>query len=717
MFQNLGPFLPNVEVVGTLSRFEENSSKFPLSNTSFASGLSIYYKSLCSIGQINIARTFLGLCFKIEKLRKWMVRRGTLSPDGSCDDDFVRKSFKKVSSWAFPRTFSLGPAYSLFMHLENLGGPSPWTKQQILDDINAWTSGEAEGNLDLLRPYYDQAISEWGKPLANKKHLTFKEFCNDLLRWGTSGGAKSADLLGEKFRSKWAWGFRRILTDDLSGLREGADLYESALEEGNVCKVALKEETKKTREIITTPMASYLRQCYLVYRWGRLKGDTPISSAAWLGRFQGLDFKWYGCADAERFDHSVSKDIVKYIISKMSDVDEETRLVGKEEIDSLDNLTIEWQDKIWEYKGGLLSGWRLTSVIGTLTSLAIGKYIAHRSGLSGATIASMGDDIMLASPYHSIPQHELYKYYAETGFKVNLQKTISGPVGEFLRQTYSEKGVCGYAALAVPAIVYANPWLTRFELEKEQEISSGWLTLYSRLLPHSLDNPALTAFIRHRIKLDVRQHSRIKGNLDHWMDTPISAGGGGVVEWSNVHNWCTISFEQQFTSRASALLSMFNIIPKDQRVEKATSKFIEYINTPSVAIYVDEISRLSLEKEDIIPDYVNKTSAILSWYFSDGKYDISGLERRLFVRIPRNLRVGERDRVLRYLLGVTSSAAGICSVQTTKSSASVLSRFFNSLARVFSSNRKASKIGNLGAVSTMYALRRFKAVNFVSGTW
>lgn len=104
------------------------------------------------------------------------------------------------------------------------------------------------------------------------------------------------------------------------------------MKEGNVCKVALKEETKKTRVIITTPMASYLRQCYLVYRWGRLKGDTPISSASWLGRFQSMDYRWYGCADAERFDHSVSKEIVKYIIEKMADIDDETRQVGREEI-------------------------------------------------------------------------------------------------------------------------------------------------------------------------------------------------------------------------------------------------------------------------------------------------------------------------------------------------------------------------------------------------
>lgn len=192
-----GPFLPNVDSLSALSRFRTSiPPKFPAHGTAFRMGLSLYHRALLACGQWSIARTLLGLIFKIDKLRRIFKLTNRLAPDSSCDDDFYRKCLKKISGWAFPRTFSLGPAYSLLMHLENLGGPSPWTKQQIIDDITAWVSGGQEGDFELLKPYYDKAIAGWGKPITGRKHLKFKEFCNDQLRWGTSGGARAAEFGG-----------------------------------------------------------------------------------------------------------------------------------------------------------------------------------------------------------------------------------------------------------------------------------------------------------------------------------------------------------------------------------------------------------------------------------------------------------------------------------------------------------------------------------------
>lgn len=285
------PFLPNVKSLDKLRRFRMRVPEtFPLHTTSFGVGLYVYITMIKKSGQHILARSILGLLFKIKKLMSLKKKKGELAPSGQQDDDFVRKSLKQISGWAFPKVFDIGPAYMLLMHMENLGGQSPWTEQQIIDDITAWTSGVNEGNFELLKPYYDQALMKWGKP-----HLSFREFCCDALRWGTSGGAKKATFFGEEFRSKWAWAYSQLFNGD-GTLNEGVDLYKEALKEGNTCKVALKEESKKTRQIITTPMASYLRQCYLVYRWGRLRGDTPISEASWLGRFQKRQYAWYGCA-------------------------------------------------------------------------------------------------------------------------------------------------------------------------------------------------------------------------------------------------------------------------------------------------------------------------------------------------------------------------------------------------------------------------------------
>lgn len=717
MYNFRSPFLPNIESLGALSRFSMNvPKKFPLGETSFGLGLFIYCTLIRKSGQHFIYRSLLGHLCKIDKLRKLFKRNGRLSPSGDCDDDFVRKMLKITSSWAFPKVFSKGPAYMFFMHIETMGGQSPWTEEQIIDDITKWTSGDSEGNLELLKPYYDIALKQWGRPNKDHMHMSFSDFCSDALRWGTSGGAKKATFFGEEFRSKWAWAFSRLIKPD-GTLNTECDLYADAVAEGNVCKVALKEESKKTRQIITTPMASYLRQCYLVYRWGRLRGDTPISKATWLGNFQKQQYWWYGCADAERFDHSVSKEMVKYIVQKMGEVDDECAMVSKAELESLDDLTIEWGRHKWKYRGGLLSGWRLTSVIGTLTSMAIGKYVAERGHLGNATVAAMGDDIMLASQLHSLSKEQLYKFYAETGFNVNLQKTVTGRVGEFLRQTYSERGIIGYPALAVHSIIYAAPWLTHFELQHEQEISNSWLTLYSRFLPHALDVFALTDVIKKLITADVRQHSRISGDLNAWLNTPISAGGGGPIEWSNVKQWCTIVTDHEPGNNVEGLLGLFNIVPKALRVKRAISKRLVRMDMGSLGKNLDSIKRIVVDKDDIIPNHVNKTREILGWYLDQRRMLISHLERKLYIKLPRFLRIGDKLGILRYLLGISISASGITSVQTTSAATSSYSSVFKTIARVAAARRQSGNLKHLGALVTLFTMHMFGNDTFVSGTW
>lgn len=39
----------------------------------------------------------------------------------------------------------------------------------------------------------------------------FPSFAADSMRWATSGGAQSSEVLGEKNKSKWAWAISRKL--------------------------------------------------------------------------------------------------------------------------------------------------------------------------------------------------------------------------------------------------------------------------------------------------------------------------------------------------------------------------------------------------------------------------------------------------------------------------------------------------------------------------
>lgn len=50
--------------------------------------------------------------------------------------------------------------------------------------------------------------------------------------------------------------------------------------------VAFNEEPQKTREIITSPMPSHLRQSYLLYIWGKRPLNSPKSKGSWISHFE-----------------------------------------------------------------------------------------------------------------------------------------------------------------------------------------------------------------------------------------------------------------------------------------------------------------------------------------------------------------------------------------------------------------------------------------------
>lgn len=275
---------------------------------SFCGAYQMIVSCLIKMKQTNILHTIRGIFNTICK--------SSYSNNVQQDhmDDYIRQKMKKLSSWALERV-SQNPGYMFLMHLHQLGGRAPYTEQQIYDDIDSWV-GEVKGKIDDNRDYIldrlDHYMNTWPRHDSNMEHLSFGSFCYDLQRWATSGGAPKVEYENEKYRTKWMWGFVNgkydtLTPKDMSSFEErGLKMYSVALKSGNVCNVALKEEAAKTREIITTPMASYLRQSYLLYRWGKPRHlDSPIASSAWLSKFNSTLYSWYGAIDGDRFDHTV----------------------------------------------------------------------------------------------------------------------------------------------------------------------------------------------------------------------------------------------------------------------------------------------------------------------------------------------------------------------------------------------------------------------------
>lgn len=724
-----GPFLDNVGTLGALSRFRLRATEGePLAKTSFYTALTMLIRAMKACGQGHMARSLKGLCHLLENKLQWFIRKGKATIN-NCDD-FVRKHLKALSSWAFGYVYERGPAYMLLMHLHTTGGPSPWTKDSVAKDISSWLDGESAGKLDLLKPYIDETFIEWTVKSKARSKMSFSEFSSDPLRWGTPGGAKKSLIGGEVYRSKWAWIFSKILSkentkDGVKSTLEydpDVDLYEHALLEDPDCVVALKEEAAKTRQIITTPMASYIRQSYLMYLWGRLPDWSPLSSSRWVTKFQATSYKWYGCADAERFDHSVGIDTVEYILRKLGSYNHESSRVAEEEIRSIKDLWVTWGRKKWRYRGGLLSGWRITSIVGTLVSIAIGKYISAQVDMHGVDVAGSGDDIILSTNGKGLTNTELCELYNKTGYRANLAKTTAGSVGEFLRMIYSPVGIFGYPGTILGSLVYASPWLERFELTSEQALSSNWLTFYSRLVPHSRSHRSLTTWVRKCIKVEMRKMLDLDGGvIDDWLDTPICAGGGGPLEWSRFERWTKLfPAKREGKQKTRSLLSMFNIQSEKEREEDRVYKRKRtVVRVPLRPIREGARVMASLHpdgNDDAIPDDVNKTKTMFTWLYDD-TLSTSWLEKRLRVFIPRSKRTNSKLDIFSYLMGTNEQAASLTSIQTTNEATAFYTDTVKALVKAASKSKRYYTMRDLDATATMFMMDHFSNVKFVVGTW
>lgn len=683
---------------------------FPLNSTSFAPSLYIHYRTICVSGQVNIARSLLGLLHIIDKKMKH------LAVPLECSDDYVRQHLKHISSDSFIQTFKASPAYMYFVHLHALGGKVPYKREEIEADIEAWVRDDKEFfNPDFVKQRIDHLFGMWNANMDDGLYLTFREYCKDIMRWGTSGGARKSEFRGEEYRTKWAWGLSRLTDNSGTHLREDVDLYQEALAQGEDAKVALKEEATKTRPVITTSMASYLRQSYLAYRWGKPHFNSPIASSTWLPLFQSNPYSWYGCLDGDRFDQTVPGWVIKYIIAKLGQLGAECPGVARMELDALDNLQVTWGDKKWKWHGGLLSGWRLTSLIGSIVSCVVAEWIIMGSSTPGAfSYGVMGDDLILYSHTSSMTPQYMTDAYNAFGLKANLHKTTSGRIGEYLRKTYSPRGVLGYPCLALRTCIYANPWITNYDQEFEEEIANGWLTYYSRMLPLRTDEK-LHGFIFNLIISNIEAKSKFKHlNWRNWLQTPISAGGGGPAEWSNPSVW--------------------SIVKRDRTQDKQTDFFgaIGLIKTTPLMHRVDTMKKLNYDwlqqrvkqmtsnplsyPRPKINKNVNITFTLYDWFVND-EYAATEIEKLLGYPLPRGLRAAGKNAILDYILGQDKSKTGISSVQTTKEMASLQNRVVKFVTRSLAVSKIMNGVRNLGAAATIYAGKINAGRDVVYGTW
>lgn len=451
-----------------------------------------------------------------------------------CCDDVIRSFLSEVDNITFVNSYKskhLSQTLTCLHGLSTMGGPRGWVEEEVHEQIKDWVSGEREVGTTEAREFkhswMKEKITEWVRN-KDSQHLSFSEYQTDPMRWATSGGAPSVYVNGEKIRSKWAWA--------LDALTKKEPIYEQSLKTHQVAKVALKEE-KKVRTVITTPLPSYLRQCYMLYRLGNMNIKSTISDPGLASLMAKSGATWFMSIDAKNFDHSIPKsEIITFfelILENLSEDDDLYDLV-KEEIECIKNLKIEFLGTEYRYENGLLSGWRITSLIGSLHSAMVCEWIKKNVGRAPFSYITQGDDIILYG-YRSLDQEIVLNLCLDFGIQTNFSKTTSGTFGEFLKYRYSKNEITGYPARAVRSIFYSNPWLDDTIETKPQEVASKWYTMLGRMMISTNLFPTL----KHRKNFvgsmanDINSWSGRNSKIQDVyaaLKTPISVGGLGMME-------------------------------------------------------------------------------------------------------------------------------------------------------------------------------------------
>lgn len=561
------------------------------------------------------------------------VQRICVNTPGMFVDDAVRQYLSAVDKVVFTACSGSTPVcyiLSCFHGLATVGGPRSWSVETLFQSISEWVSNKDDklrhpDALLLEQELVEKWTAAWCGNRLGTTCITFEVFCSDLNKWATSGGGPRSkiDIGRDQFdlKTKWAWGFEQLMN--------GKDVYVEACKMKPIARVALKEESK-TRTVITTPMASYLRQCYLLYVLGNPTFlDSTIGSTEHVQVLAPYRYAYYICVDASKFDHCVSKQFIIMLFTalrnSLSAYHKDLGLAEliDAEINEINSLTVEFDNKELAYEGGLLSGWKWTSLIGSMKSDLLCAYINKRLGVEMRKIVQGDDIIMMSDRYYDVSM--ICGICEEFGITTNPLKTTVSDVGEFLKYRYGPRIISAYPARTVRSIYLANPWLDSSSKSSAGAVHSKWMALASRLAL-GLNDTSVVAKCIDYAREDVVSWSggSIGKNVyNKLLKTPTNAGGFGYVEFMDVSTDREITsirepehgmpYERQF-------LSMLGIVPVEASkrvVVDVKTSYVTYIHNAASARFsgLSPVSRLSLRKD------CNAFKTILALYlhFRDSK--------------------------------------------------------------------------------------------------
>jgi len=211
----------------------------------------------------------------------------------------------------------------------------------------------------------------------------------------------------------------------------------------------------------------------------------------WIGWQQEMNKTLFLPIDQSKFDHIPSGRVLEKVFqllvnSCVNTGDVERAEVGRILLKRLRNGTILFNGKKWKHLRGILSGWRWTSIVGTVLNAAMYLGLCYRYGLplaSKRNTAHQGDDLLAGAKGWDVAAMTVKKYMDV--FPVNPSKFfLDTKRAEYLRlvlfsEGYSKWRRRGYPARAYMSLLYANAWSSG--TKTASSLVAGWSKFAGRL--------------------------------------------------------------------------------------------------------------------------------------------------------------------------------------------------------------------------------------------
>lgn len=450
-----------------------------------------------------------------------------------------------------------GFSYMIIVNIEYIYGYKyKIDKEQFEESIREWVSVKKYDAWYLSA--LDKEIGIYMKEnfQGQNQRISVMEFLFDRDKWATDGSSYKSGYLTYEYNGKTEK--IKMTKRDLANRFEIHQLLTFFWDSEHVDKngAIAKAEINKTRSVISGDFVTYLRMAYISYIVeSRYSGkniysllDKQEQMLFWLNATRSYNYIGFPF-DQGKFDQNISKEMIMScframykLIETWFGIDSEEYSVMKliEKDINFSTIYIENEEVSWE--GGLLSGWRWTSMFGSIINLCQWyvfekTYNTHSNYIATyKNLMVMGDDLTLHTNSYKMCI-AYYNFMKLMGFNVNDKKIfVDRGRSEFLRKVINDDGtVLGYPARAMASILWRKPLSSKEMILAKNDlkgvlynIRDKWMIIVSRLEKVVRKNNAMHLMMLH---LNVYIKKNIS-DVKKLVRSPITVGGLGInINW------------------------------------------------------------------------------------------------------------------------------------------------------------------------------------------